>query len=98
MEKIIGLNQCNFIPSRHNLHNIVAAQKAIQTMKSKKGKIGFMAIKVDLEKAYDSLHWQLLQNTLKDIGLNEHFTSLIMHCVFTCNMYVVLNGELIEKF
>ena len=64
-------------------------------MKTKKGKMGFIAIKIDLEKAYDR---SFLQNTLEDIGFNTHFTSLIMECASSNNIQVVWNEELTNVF
>lgn len=42
-------------------------------MRTKKGARGFMAVKVDMEKAYDRLDWRFLQDTLKCLKLDDHF-------------------------
>ena len=47
--------QSSFVPGRHNTNNIVIAQEAIHSMRNKKGKVGWMTIKMDLEKANDRL-------------------------------------------
>ena len=52
MSKVVSHTQCSIVPGRLSADNILVAQ-AIHTMRSKKGKVGFMAIKVDLEKVYD---------------------------------------------
>ena len=57
----LSLNQCSFVPGRHNSDNIIIAQKVIHTTRKKKGQKGYMAIKVDLEKAYDRLVGNLLR-------------------------------------
>ena len=36
-----------------------------------------MVIKIDLEKAYDRLDWNFVIDSLRDIGLNDHFCQLI---------------------
>ena len=46
----------------HN--NMIIAQELIHTMSLKKGKEGFMAIKIDLEKAYDKLEWYFIRDIL----------------------------------
>ena len=56
MPTIISPNQCSFVPGRHSSDNIIVAQEVIHSMKTMKGKKGFMAIKIDLEKAYDRLN------------------------------------------
>ena len=46
-------------------------------MKNKKGSDGYMAIKVDLEKAYDRLKWEFIKNTLEDIRLPLDMINII---------------------
>ena len=41
----------------------------IHSMKLKKGKKGYMAIKIDLEKANDRLSWDFIENILAKIEL-----------------------------
>lgn len=53
---LIGPHQTRFVPSRHIIDNIIIAQEMIHSMRRKNGNKGFMAIKVDLEKAYDCLN------------------------------------------
>lgn len=55
-------------------------------------------IKVDLEKAYDRLNWDFIQDTLTDIGLHFSLTSLIMKCVTLVAMRVNWSDELIDAF
>ena len=51
---IISYNQSAFIPGRHIIDNIIAAFEAFHTMATQlKGKQGFMALKLDMSKAYD---------------------------------------------
>lgn len=67
-------------------------------MRSKKGKKGWMAIKIDLEKAYDRLNWEFVRNTLQDIGLPAIFIDLVWHSISSPCMRVVWNGEALEEF
>lgn len=57
-------------------------------MRSKKGKKGWMAIKIDLEKAYDRLEWGFVHDTLIDIGLPESFVQLVWYCISSSTMRV----------
>ena len=57
-----------------------------------------MAIKMDLEKAYDRLSWQFVVDSLRDLGLNDHFISIIWHCISSSSMNILWNGECTSEF
>lgn len=53
MNHLVGACQSIFIPSKQSVENLLIMQEAIHSMKNKKGKRGCLAVKVDLERAYD---------------------------------------------
>ena len=55
LDKLVSPNQTAFVLGRKGLDNVVVAQELIHSLDKLKGKMGFMAIKVDLVKAYDRL-------------------------------------------
>lgn len=57
-----------------------------------------MAIKVDLEKAYDQLSWHFIYETLKETGIPGDLIHLIMSCITSAKMNVLWNGEVTEDF
>lgn len=67
MEELVSPCQCNFIPNRQSSENIVIVQEIFHSMRKKTGAKGWMAIKIDLEKAYDCLNWRFIKETLIDI-------------------------------
>lgn len=54
------------------------AQEVIHLMRLKKGKKGWMAIKIDMEKAYDHFRWKFIENTLVDVNFPPSVVRLIM--------------------
>lgn len=48
-------NQTSFVGGRHIMDNVVIAQEVIHSLRIKRGRTGWMAIKIDMEKAYDLL-------------------------------------------
>ncbi|KAG6401482.1 hypothetical protein SASPL_138339 [Salvia splendens] len=52
-----------------------------------------MTIKVDLEKAYDRIRWEFLEDCMMDLGLPQQLINLIMECVSTATMQVIWNGS-----
>lgn len=55
--------QASFIPRRQASDNIFVAQEVIHTIRRSVSKNGLMAIKIDLEKAYDRVRWDFLRAT-----------------------------------
>lgn len=69
MPTLMGPEKNSFIPGRHIADNIIMVQKIVHSIDRMKCKQGYMAIKVDLEKAYDRIHWSFIQETLIFSGL-----------------------------
>ena len=55
LDKLISPLQAAFVPGRKGVDNAIIAQEVIHTLSKKRGKVGYMALKIDLEKAYDKL-------------------------------------------
>lgn len=55
MEKLVKENRTSFIPGRQASDNMVILQEIMHSMRRKTSRKGVMAIKVDLEKAYDRI-------------------------------------------
>lgn len=64
MCRLIGPTQGSFLPSRFISDNIVVVQEVIHSMKRKKGMKGWMCLKLDLEKTYDRLGWDFIEDTI----------------------------------
>ncbi|KAH9666802.1 putative ribonuclease H protein [Citrus sinensis] len=98
LPNLIGPNQTSFVPGRNIVDNIVVAQEVVHSMRRKTGRKGFMAIKVDLEKAYDWLNWDFIFDTLQQTGIPTHLSRLIMDCVTSASMSILWNGEVTGTF
>ena len=81
MTKLIGPAQASFIPGRMSTDNIVIVQEAVHSMKRKKGEKGWMLLKLDLEKAYDRIRWDFLEDTLRVAGFSDKWVRWILQCV-----------------
>lgn len=51
-----------------------------------------MAIKLDMNKAYDRLEWDFLKAMLRRMGFSEHWIKLTMACI-TSVSYKIVHGE-----
>ncbi|KAK3219643.1 hypothetical protein Dsin_013613 [Dipteronia sinensis] len=63
-----------------------------------KGKMGFIAWKIDLAKAYDRLQWGFIKAVLDDVGIEGKINKLIMRYVSSFQYKVILNGEVSDNF
>lgn len=61
-------------------------------LNKKKGKKGFMAIKIDLTKAYDKVDWKVLSHVMKHFGFQENFIKLVVACIEAPYFSILLNG------
>ena len=57
------------------------------------GRTGFMALKLDMSKAYDRVEWVFLQKVLLKMGFKEAWVGLIMQCVTIVTYSILVNGE-----
>ncbi|RDY05717.1 hypothetical protein CR513_10415, partial [Mucuna pruriens] len=55
MPSLASPNQCSFVLGRQSFTNIVISHEIFHSIGTKRGKQGYIAIKVDLEKAYDNI-------------------------------------------
>lgn len=68
------------------------------SMPSKTGKKGCIAVKLDLEKAYDCIDWEFLRLVLQVIRINIKLMELIMFCISSTFLLVLWNREKLEPF
>ena len=57
-----------------------------------------MLIKLDIEKAYDKLSWQYMNNSLEAFGFRREWVEWIMNLVSTSVFSIFMNGSLMILF
>lgn len=64
MLDLVGPTQCAFMPRRQGQDNVIVAHEIFHSMCSKSSQKGWMTVKIDLEKAYDSIKWLFIREIL----------------------------------
>lgn len=57
-----------------------------------------MAIKVDLEKAYDRADWRFLEKVLKAVGFGRELSDVILFCIRSTRLSIIWNGSKLDSF
>lgn len=67
-------------------------------MHKKKGKFGYLMLKIDFEKTYDKVDWEFLRVTLCEFGFPYTIIALVLNCITSTLLALRWNNEIIEGF
>ena len=98
LDQVISLLQSAFVLGWTGLVNMIIAQELINTPSLKRGRVRYMAIKIDLEKAYDRLKWNFVRDMLLLFNVLDSLSKLIIICVASSFISVLLNGGQLDPF
>uniref|UniRef100_A0A803NZ18 Reverse transcriptase domain-containing protein n=2 Tax=Cannabis sativa TaxID=3483 RepID=A0A803NZ18_CANSA len=98
IDRLISPCQSAFMPGRWIAEASIMAQEVLHSIKNKKGKVGAMAIKTDMSKAYDRLEWDFISHVLEANGFSSKVCNLIMQCITTVRFSILLNGAPLAPF
>ncbi|KAL0284158.1 UNVERIFIED_CONTAM: hypothetical protein Sradi_7206800 [Sesamum radiatum] len=90
---LIDYSQNAFVPGRSITDNILLAQELLAGYNQKRLP-SRCTIKLDIQKAYDSVEWDFMLEVLKLFHFPHHFIVLINQCVSTASFSVSLNGSI----
>ena len=66
-------------------------------LSKKRGRVGYKALKIDLEKAYEKLEWSFIRETLIRVNLPSDLIDINMSCVSMVPTSVLFNGEALDS-
>ncbi|GKB53018.1 RNA-directed DNA polymerase, eukaryota, reverse transcriptase zinc-binding domain protein, partial [Tanacetum coccineum] len=92
LDKLVSKNQSALIPNRHIQDNIMLAQELFKGYDRKMGPKR-VALKVDIQKAYDTVNWQFLEDILRGFGFHSKMVNWIMKCVTTTSFSICVNED-----
>lgn len=94
LAKIISDAQSAFVLNRLISDNTTVAYELLHRMRNKrKGKVGQMAVKLDISKAYDQVEWGFLQRIMLKLSLDHRWVTMAMETITIASYVVLINGE-----
>ncbi|XP_056163671.1 uncharacterized protein LOC130137005 [Syzygium oleosum] len=90
---LISPSQTAFVKGRRISDNIMIAQELFADFHHE-AYLPKCAIKVDFQKAFDTVDWEFIEKTLKAFKFPDFFVKLVMACVSTTKFSFSINGEL----
>ena len=98
LDTLVSPYQTAFDPGRRGVDNAIIVQELIHTIGRAKGNRGFMAIRIDLEKAYDRIKWSFIRQMLTLFNFPKNLIKLIMSCVTSVSASLLFNGGSLDPF
>jgi hypothetical protein len=88
--------QSGFIKDRSIVENFAAAIEMIQS--GNKLKKPIIALKLDFQKAFDSIHWEAILHTMSLRGFPPKWIAWVKQLLTTSQAQMVINGQCGRKF
>lgn len=95
MPVLVSCSQSAFVLDRLTSNNIIVAYKVMHSMQHRmRGKKkSYMALKLDMSKAYDWIEWRFLEAVLTRMDFEKAWIELIMQCVTIVKYSILINGN-----
>jgi len=96
LAKLVGDTQIAFVEGRQILDGALIANEVVQWLKKRK-KSGVL-LKLDFQKAYDTVDWDSLVLVLKEMGFERRWRDWIQQCVSSASISILINGAPSKPF
>lgn len=91
---IISPQQSASIPGRLITDNVLTAFEILHSMHTRMwSRVGFMGLKLDMNKFYDRVEWVFLDVFMCKMGFANRWINLVMTCVRSVSYAIVINGR-----
>ena len=95
LSKLVSETQSAFMSDRLITKNILIAFETLYHLKKKrKGKMRFVALKLDMSKAYDRVEWNFLDKIMERLGFGNKWRTLVGCRIHSVSFSILVNGVL----
>ena len=75
-------------------NNIMVAFETLHYKRDRcAAKTGYMALKLDMSKAYDRVEWEFIKKVMRKMGFDNRWVNLMMDCITSASYSFLINGE-----
>ncbi|CAL8999738.1 unnamed protein product [Prunus brigantina] len=98
LPSLISPSQSAFVSGRLISDNSILAAEIIHCLRSRRrGKKGFLALKLDMSKAYDRIEWPFLEEMMKKLGFAEQWGSQAGRSAVTLSVYFMCTSKNVKR-
>jgi len=96
INSVVEESQSAILKGRGILDSVIMANEAIEDLK--RGGRSDLCLKVDFEKAYDSVRWDFLYDMLHKLGFHNKWIMRMRGCMESTTVSVLVNGSPTKEF
>ena len=94
LPKIVLESQSAFVLGKLITDNILVAFETLHHMQHQKtGRLGSMALKLDMSKAYNRVEWKYLKRVMERMGFHLKWVTIMMECISIVSYSILVNGK-----
>ena len=93
---VIDENQSAFLKDRGLLDSVLMANEVVEEVRRNRWSV--VCLKVDYEKAYDSVRWNFLFDMLQRLGFHKNWIKWVRGCLESSMVSILINGSPMEEF
>lgn len=91
IHKLISKCQTAFVSNRKLLDGVLVLNEVVDF--SKRANRKCILVKVDFEKSYDCVSWDILRSMLRRMGFGDRWYGCMEALVFNSSMFIPVNGS-----
>lgn len=93
LPNIINREQCGFLADHHSIDIIIVVKEMVHSLEQETSTALRMILKVDIDKAYNTLNWNVILATYAKMGFPMVLINWIKGCLHSNSFSFIINGQ-----